>query len=62
MNLIKSRKEKKCETEDVYYRTKEYTYNFQDFQTINTFARDIYNGAITIKEVGKAQSDLFVKI
>ena len=62
MNLTKLRKQKKCETEDLYYRTNEYTYNFQNFQTINTFARDIYNGANTIKEVGKGQSDLFVKI
>ena len=41
----------------LYYRTNEYTYNFQNFRTINTFDRDIYNGAITLKE-----ADLLVEI
>ena len=41
----------------LYYRTNEYTYNFQNFRTINTFDRDIYNDAITLKE-----ADLLVEI
>ena len=41
----------------LYYRTNEYTYNFQNFRTINTFDRDINNSAITLKE-----ADLLVEI
>ena len=32
------------------------------FRTINTFARDIYNGANTLKEADNDQSDLLVEI
>ena len=32
-----------------------HTYNFQNFQTISTFARDIYNDAITSKEADEDQ-------
>ena len=39
-----------------------HTYNFQNFQTIIIFGRDIYNGTITLKEADKGQSDLLVKI
>ena len=48
--------------ENLYYKTNEYTYNFQNFRTINTFARDIYNGTITLKEADNDQRDLLVEI
>ena len=63
MNLIKLKKKKrKRERENLYYRTNGYTYNFQNFQTINTFGRDTYNGTITLKVSYKDQSDLLVEI
>ena len=33
--------EKTVDRENLYHRTNEYKYNFQNFQTINTFGRDI---------------------
>ena len=30
--------------ENLVYRTNKSTYSFKNFQTINTFGRDIYNG------------------
>ena len=52
----------KCtvDRENLYYRTNEYTYNFRNFRTINTFGRDIYNGKITLKEADEDQSSLLV--
>ena len=47
--------EKIVNKENLVYRTNEYTYNFKNFQTINTFGRDIYNGIITLKEADKDQ-------
>ena len=47
--------EKVVNKENLVYRTNEYTYNFKNFQTINTFGRDIYNGIITLKEADKDQ-------
>ena len=54
-NKIKER-EKTVERENLVYITKEYTYNFKNFRTINTFGRDIYNGTITLKEADKSQN------
>ena len=54
--------EKTVDREKLYYRTNEYTYNFQNFRTMNTFGRDIFNGAITLKKGDKHQSDLLFKI
>ena len=48
--------------ENLYYRTNEYSYNFQNFRTLNTFGRDIYNGTVTLKEDDKGQSNLLVEI
>ena len=48
--------------EKLHYRTNEYTYNFQNFRTTNTFGRDIYNGTITLKEANEDQIDLLVEI
>ena len=63
--IDKQRRQKRnytVDSEKLYYRTNEYTYNFQNFRTRNTFGRDIYNGKITLKEANKDQSDLLVKM
>ena len=39
--------EKTIDREKLVYRESEYTYSFQNFRTIKTFGRDIYNGEIT---------------
>ena len=54
--------EKTVDREKIYYRTNEYTYNFQNFRTANTFGRDIYNGKITVKESNENQDELLVEI
>ena len=46
--------------ENLYYRTNEYTYTFQNFRTISTFGRDIFNGTITLKEANNDQSNLLI--
>ena len=52
MNEIKLKKLKKTvRREKLVYRANEYTYNFKNFQTINTFGKEIYNGEIIIVEV-----------
>ena len=48
--------------ENLVYRTNEYTYSFQNFRTINTFGRDVYNGKLTLKEADEDQSNLLVEI
>ena len=50
------------ERKNWYYKTNEYTYHFQNFRTINTFSRDIYDGTVTLKEADKDQSDLLLQI
>ena len=50
--------EKTVDREKLVYRTSEYTYSFQNFRTIRTFGRDIYNGEITLKEADEDQSSL----
>ena len=37
-----------------------YIYNFQNFWTISTFDRNIYNGTITLKEADSDQANLLV--
>ena len=54
--------EKTVDRENLYHRTNEYTYNFQNFQTVRTFDKDIYNDTITIKEANNDQSNLLVEI
>ena len=44
------------------YKSSEYTYSFQNFQTIRTFGRDIYNGEITINEANEDQTSLLAEI
>ena len=53
--------ERALDREKLYYKTNNYTYNFQNFRTISTFGRDIYNGTITKKEADEDQSDLLVE-
>ena len=45
--------EKMVDRENLVYRTNEHTYSFKNFPTINTFGKNIYNGAITLKEADK---------
>ena len=42
--------EKNVDRKKLIYKTNEYTYSFENFQTIKTFGRDVYEGKITIKE------------
>ena len=51
--LHKIKIEKTIDRENLYYKTNKYTFNFQNFWTISTFGRDIYNGAITINKLMK---------
>ena len=48
--------------ETFVYRTNKHTYSFKNFQTLETFSRDIYNSTITLKKVNKDQSKLLFKI
>ena len=54
--------EKTVDREKLIYRVSEYTYRFQNFQTIKTFGRDIYSGKITLKETDEDQASLLVEI
>ena len=54
--------EKTVDKENLYYRTNKYTFNFQNFWTIRTFVRDIYNGKVTTEEADEDQGDLLVEI
>ena len=53
--------EKTVTRENLYYRTNEQIHNFQNFRTINSFGRDIYNATITMKEANIDQNDLLVE-
>ena len=46
LNKIKEM-DKFVDKEILIYRASEYTYSFQNFETIKTFGRDTYNGEIT---------------
>ena len=48
--------------EKLIFRASKYTYNFQNFQTIKTSGRDIYNGKITLKKADEDQASLLVEI
>ena len=43
--------EKNADREKLSYETDEHIYSFKNFQTMQTFGRDIYNGEITLQEV-----------
>ena len=47
--------EKDVDREKLVYKTNIHTYDFQTFQTIRTFAKDIYNGEISLEEANKDQ-------
>ena len=54
--------EKNVDREMLVYKSSEYTYNFQNFQTIRTFGRDIYNGEITLTEAEEDQTSLLAEV
>ena len=54
--------EKAVDREKLVYRASEYTYSFQNFRTIRSFGRNIYNGDITLKEADEDQSSLLNEI
>ena len=54
--------EKTVDREELVYKTNEYTYSFQNFQTIKTFSKNIYGGSFKLKEADKYQTDLLVEI
>ena len=39
-----------------------YIYNFENFQTIKTFGKNIYDGTFMLKEADDYQTDLLVEI
>ena len=47
--------EKNVNREKLVYKTNIHTYDFQNFQTITTFGRDIYNGEISLEEANEDQ-------
>ena len=54
--------EKTVDREKLVYEASEYEYSFQNFLTIRTFGRDIYNDEITLKEADEDQSSLLNEI
>ena len=54
--------EKTIDREKLVYRANEYSYSFQNFRTIKTFGRDIYNGEITLKKADEDQASLLNEI
>ena len=61
LNKIK-RIEETVDREKAVYRTNKYKYDFTNFQTLNTFGREIYSSKITLKEGDDNQSSLLVEI
>ena len=53
---------KDVDREKLVYKTNIHTCDFQTFQTIRTFARDIYNGEISLEEANEDQKKLFDEI
>ena len=54
--------EKNVNREKLVYKTNIRTYDFQNFQTIRTFARDIYNDEISLEEANADQGKLLDEI
>ena len=54
--------EKTIDREKLVYRASVHSYSFQNFRTIKTFGRDIYNGEITLKEADEDQASLLNEI
>ena len=53
---------KNLNREKLVYKTYTRTYDFQNFQTIRTFARNIYNGEISLEEANEDQGKLLHEI
>ena len=54
--------EKNVDREKLVYKTNINIYDFQNFQTIRTFGRDIYNGEISLEEANEDQETLLDEI
>ena len=54
--------EKNVDREKLVFEAGRYKFDFRKFNTIGTFAEDIYNGKITLEEADEDQSDLADKI
>ena len=54
--------EKSVDREKLTYKTNEYAFSFENFQTIKNFGRDIYKDKITIKEANEYRTDLLAEI
>ena len=50
--------EEKIKREDLRYKTNNYTYDFQQFETIRCFNDDIYIGKVNISEAKMNESNL----
>ena len=48
--------------ETFVYRTNKHTYSFKNFQTLETFSRDIYNSTITLKKLIKIKVNYCLKL
>ena len=58
--IILKKQKKNVDREKLIHKIIEYTYSFQNFQTIKTFGRDIYEGKTAIEEADKYQTNLLV--
>ena len=54
--------EKNMDREKLVYKTNKYTYSFENFHTIKTFGKDIYDGTITLEETNDYQTILLAEI
>ena len=54
--------EKNVAREKLIHETSENTYSLKNFQTIQTFRRDIYEGKVAIEEANENQKGLSVEI
>ena len=54
--------EKTVDRENLFYKANKFTSWFQNFQTITTFGRDIYDGTINTKEADEEEGDLLVEM
>ena len=52
----------KIKLADLKYKTKNYTYDFQQYETIRSFGDNIYTGKINIDEAEMDQSNLLKNI
>ena len=51
-------KQKKVKRGDLVYETDKYVYNFQQFEAITSFTKNIFYNKINLDEADKAQIDL----